>query len=229
MKVATHQPLFMPWPGLFFKAVKADMLVLLDDVQFPTGSSFMTRNRLKDENGPLRLIVPVWRKGRGLQRISEVKICYQRRWRRKHLTAIRQNYANAPYLEDYIRGIETIYRKKHTLLSDLNIDIIMFFRESLSIETPFVLQSEMGISGAGTSLIINICRGAGADSFLNFPAAEAHLDTEAIRSSGVDFRPVRYRPPVYPQLNGEFIYNLSTLDLLMNCGPAGARIVGESG
>jgi len=33
MIVITHQPIFLPWPGFFFKAMKADCMVLLDDVQ----------------------------------------------------------------------------------------------------------------------------------------------------------------------------------------------------
>jgi len=37
MIVITHQPIFLPWPGFFFKAMKADCMVLLDDVQFPQG------------------------------------------------------------------------------------------------------------------------------------------------------------------------------------------------
>ncbi|MFW6138080.1 MAG: WbqC family protein [Spirochaetota bacterium] len=32
-----------------------------------------------------------------------------------------------------------------------------------------------------------------------------------------------FRPPVYPQLWGELIYNLSTLDLLLNCGGPKSR------
>ena len=229
MIVATHQPLLLPWPGLFFKALKADVLVFLDDVQFPTGSSFLTRNRIKDEDGELWLIVPVWRKGLGLQQIRDVEICHQRNWGRKHLTAIRQNYANAPYLNEYMTGLEETYRRDHTLLADLNLEIILFLTEALDIDTPYLLQTELGVKSAGTELIIDICRETGADRFLNFPAAAGHLDTEAMRKEGIEFIPARYSPPVYPQLHGEFIYNLSTLDLLMNCGPASREIILEAG
>ncbi|MCP4666272.1 MAG: WbqC family protein [Deltaproteobacteria bacterium] len=33
------------------------------------------------------------------------------------------------------------------------------------------------------------------------------------------------RPPVYPQLWGRFIPNLSVFDLLFNCGPKGSSII----
>jgi hypothetical protein len=35
----------------------------------------------------------------------------------------------------------------------------------------------------------------------------------------------KFRPPVYPQLWGDFRYNLSTLDLLLNCGPKARDII----
>jgi hypothetical protein len=43
--------------------------------------------------------------------------------------------------------------------------------------------------------------------------------------NGIEITRSNFRPPVYPQLWGDFIYNLSTLDLLLNCGPKSRDIV----
>ena len=75
MIITTHQPIFLPWPGFFAKALHADVRVLLDTVQFPLGRSWMTRNRLKSDQGELWLRVPVWKIGKGTQRICDVAIC----------------------------------------------------------------------------------------------------------------------------------------------------------
>jgi hypothetical protein len=90
MIVTTHQPIFLPWPGFFYKALRADTMVLLDRVQFPLGRSrsWMTRNRLKSDQGELWLRVPVWKAGKGKQIIRDVAICDDRNWRRKHLSRI---------------------------------------------------------------------------------------------------------------------------------------------
>jgi hypothetical protein len=228
--VATHQPIFLPWPGFFYKASNADHLVLLDDVQFPRGRSWLTRNRLKNEKGELWLRVPVLRKGRGLQTIRLVEIQNEKPWRRKHLTSIRQNYVHAPYFDDYLPGIEKVYRENHRLLTDFTTDLISFLMRALSLQNPVIRQSELGATGKGTDLLIEICRILGADRFLTLPGAEKYIDERAMRKHGVEIVRARFRPPAYPQLWGDFIYNLSTLDLLLNCGPKGREIVtGERG
>jgi len=75
MVVTTHQPIFLPWPGFFYKAMRADVLVLLDRVQFPHGRGWMHRNRLKSDQGDHWLRVPIWKAGRGTQLIADVEIC----------------------------------------------------------------------------------------------------------------------------------------------------------
>lgn len=225
MVITTHQPIYLPWPGFFFKAMKSDCMVLLDDVQFPRGRGWMNRNRLKNENGILWLTVPVWKKGRGLQIIREVEIFNELNWSKKQLRSIQQNYANAPYLKQYYPAIETIYKKSHNLLIELNIELIHFFWDALSLKTKLLLQSDLGVAGKGTDLLINICQHLGADSYLTFPIVEKYLNLEKMNGNGIQSTFASFHPPVYPQLWGDFIYNLSTLDMLMNCGPKSYDII----
>jgi WbqC-like protein family len=89
MIITTHQPIFLPWPGFFAKALHADVMVLLDTVQFPLGRSWMMRNRLKSDQGELWLRVPVWKTGKGTQRICDVAICDDSPWPRKHHLSMR--------------------------------------------------------------------------------------------------------------------------------------------
>lgn len=223
--VVTHQPVFLPWPGFFHKAAYADYLVLLDDVQFPRGRSWLTRNRLKNEDGELWLTVPVLKKGRGLQTIKRVEIHNEKAWRRKHLLSIQQNYVHAPYFADYFQGIETIYQKNHSLLAEFTTELISFLLDALSLQTNVIRQSELGVAGKGTDLLIEICEHLGADRFFALPRADKHIDKEAMRRNRIEIVRAKFRPPVYPQLWGDFIYNLSALDLLLNCGPKSREIV----
>ena len=227
MILSAHQPIFLPWPGFFYKALRSDCMVVLDDVQFPRGRSWLTRNRLKNDNGELWLTVPVRRKGRGIERIREVEIYDERGWRRKHLRSLEQNYVHAPYFEDYFGTIEALYGEGHERLVDLNRAVIRFLWDALALETKLVVQSELGVTGRGTDLLVALCRQVRADRYAVFPAAEKHIDVPLLKENGIEPVHLGFRPPVYPQLWGDFIYNLSTVDLLFNCGPKSASIICE--
>jgi hypothetical protein len=223
--VAVHLPTFLPWPGFFRKAASADRFVLLDAVQFPSGRTWLTRNRLKNEDGEVWLTVPVLRSGRGLQSIGRVEVDEVRSWRRKHLGTIRQNYVNAPWFEDVFPAVEAVYEMKHSRLIDHNLALIRAMLEALSIEAEPVLQSELGVGGRGTALLAGICRALGAVKYLTLPSAAAYVDPSVMEESGIEVSVLDFRPPVYPQLWGDFVYNLSMLDMLMICGPKSMEII----
>ena len=58
MLVAIHQPEYLPWLGYFEKMLRADVFVLLDNVQFSEGD-FHNRTRIKGTAGVQWLSVPV--------------------------------------------------------------------------------------------------------------------------------------------------------------------------
>lgn len=229
MMIATSQPYFLPWPGFFYKALQADALVLLDDVQFPLGRGWMARNRIKSDQGELWLRVPVWRKGRGLQLIREVDICEDYDWRTEHLRGISQQYAHAPYWERYRSGLSAVYERRHRRLVEFNVDLIHYLWEGLGLPGRPVLQSQLGVAGRGTALLASLCRALRADSYLTLVPAQKHLDGAVFSSEAVRLVLARYRPVVYPQLWGPNRYNLSALDLLLNCGPKGREIIERAG
>jgi len=39
----------------------------------------------------------------------------------------------------------------------------------------------------------------------------------------------KYEPPIYPQLWGDFIANLSVLDLILTCGPKSGGLIRQAG
>jgi hypothetical protein len=74
------------------------------------------------------------------------------------------------------------------------------------------------VKARATRLLIEICQALGASTFLAQSQAHKYLDADLFRNNGVELRFFRYIPPVYPQLWGDFLANLATLDLLCNCG-----------
>jgi len=64
-----------------------------------------------------------------------------------------------------------------------------------------------------------------ARSFQAQSPARKYLDPELFQKEGIELRFFRYDAPVYPQLWGDFLANLSTLDLVLNFGPKAQDIL----
>ena len=225
MILSANQPYFFPFPGFFYKAYLSDIFVILDDVQFPRGTTWITRNRFKNDQGSLWLTVPVKKKGLGLQKIDAVRICHDGRWPKKHLESLKKAYSRAPYFKVHIGFLKALLSTKFEKLIDLNLRVIHYLMQQLKIGTKVILSSELGIRSTGDTRLIEICREMGASGFLAQSSAQKYLDADRFADAGI--RLTQFKQPVliYPQLWGSFIPNLSALDLIFNCGPKGHDIM----
>jgi hypothetical protein len=190
----------------------------MDDIQFPRGTTWITRNRFKNDQGTLWMTIPVWKKGLGFQKINDVKIVREGRWTNKHLESIKNAYANAPYYPDHIRFVEALFLSGFEKLIDLNRKTIVYLMKSLGIDTKIICLSELEIQAKGSRLLVEICLKLGASRFLVQKSAVKHLDSDLFLESEIQIE--TFKPPslVYPQLWGNFIPNLSAFDLVFNCG-----------
>jgi hypothetical protein len=225
MIVSTYQPFFSPFPAFFYKAHLSDLMVILDNVQFPLRTTWISRNRFKNDHGTLWITIPVWKRGLGLQKINRVRICYEGNWRKKHLASLKTSYANAPYFREHLDVVEEMFSGRFEKLVDLNLMIIQYLKKHLRIDTPLILESDLGISAKGNKLLIEICRKVRASNYLAQAATKKYLDAGLFADAGIELDFFRPPSPVYPQLWGDFILDLSAFDLLFNCGPKSHEIL----
>jgi hypothetical protein len=225
MIISANQPYFAPFPGFFYKAYLSDIFVILDKVQFPQGTTWITRNRFKNDQGTLWMTVPVRKKGLGLQNINEVRIYHEGHWTKKHIQSIKNSYAKAPYIKDHINFVEDIFSSRFKRITDLNLKIIQYLLKLLKIKTKLILLSELDIESKGDKLLIEICKQMRGTRFLAQSAAGKYLNADLFQREGIELK--FFRPPslVYPQLWGSFIPSLSTLDLVFKCGPKARDIL----
>jgi hypothetical protein len=223
--ISVNQPYFFPFVGFFYKAYLSDNFVILDDVQFPRGTTWLTRNRFKNAQGRLWMTVPVIKKGLGLQKINAVRIYHDSRWAKKHLQSLKNAYIRAPYFGEHLNFLEDLFSTKFEKLIDLNLKIIRYLMQQLRVDTNVILSSELGIHSKGDKLLLEICKKLRASQFLMQKAARKYINSDGLSSEGI--KPSDFRPPttVYPQLWGDFIPNLSALDLILNCGPKARDIM----
>jgi hypothetical protein len=226
MILSTYQPFFAPFPLYFMKARLSSVMVILDDVQFPQRTTWLTRNRFKSDQGVLWLSIPVWRKGLGLQTIKDVRICSEGNWERKHLASLKTAYANAPYLSEHLGFVREVFSGRFEHLIDLNMTIIEYLKKHLMIDTPIILQSHLGIKAKGNELLIEICKRMGSRDYVAQASAKKYLNQELFSGAGISLHFFTPRPLIYPQLWGDFVFNLSAFDLLFNCGPKSHEVLG---
>jgi len=215
--VVVLQPAYLPWLGFFDQLRRSDVFVYYDDVQYDK-HGWRNRNRIKTHTGPLWLTVPIRHSGLGFPRILDVEIDRRTPWARKHVASIRQAYAGAPFIRRYMPEIEEVLNHPWERLVDLNLACAHMIAGWLGIVRRIERSSMLGIGGAQSQRLINICRHFGASEYVSGDAASDYLDVPLFNGSGITVTWQHFVHPVYPQLHGEFVPFLSALDLLLNCG-----------
>ncbi len=223
MVLSAARPYFCPHPAYFARILESDVFVVLDDVQFPLGATWITRNRFKNDRGVFWMRVPVLRKGLGLQKIRMVRACEGMRWRRKILEGLKHAYRNAPYYEDNSRVFEDVLYSGAGSLLEIDMALIMHVSRALGMEARVIRMSETGVSARGGSIPVELCRELGASKFLAGPCYARSYEPAVLERHGVQVVCTRHQARVYPQLWGGFMPNLSAFDLLFNCGPRSVR------
>jgi hypothetical protein len=218
------QPGYLPWLGYFDLMNKADIFVHYDDVQFDK-HGWRNRNRIKGPRGPVWLTVPVLHRGRSGQSLLEVEIDNRQDWRRKHLAAVRQYFARAPFAEAVVPALSGILGKPQSQLIELDLAIIDWLAFELGVSTPRHRSSQLGVAGDRNDRLLNLCRHFGASRYLSGNAARSYLDMARFEAAGVEVVWHDYAHPTYKQLHGAFVPYLSVLDLLLNVGPRSLSVL----
>lgn len=225
MRVTIHQPEHLPWLGFFHKMAQADLYVFMDVVQYRR-QYFQNRNRIMGVHEPIWLLVPVRKQQHRHGPIMGVAIDHSRNWQKRYWGSIEYHYHRHPYFEPYAERLHDIIVSPHERLVDLNYALIGFMREALGITTPMVRASQLGVSGARTRLIHDICRKTGATTYLSGPTGRAYLDETPFERSGIAVEYHAFEHPQYAQARRPaFVSHLSTLDLLLNHGPLSRAIL----
>jgi WbqC-like protein family len=217
MTVVVLQPGYLPWLGFFDQMRRADVFVYYDDVQYDT-HGWRNRNRIKTQHGPLWLTVPVRHSGLSKPRILDVAIDARTSWAKKHVASIRQAYASARFAKQYVPDLEEVLTGPWDRIVDLNLAVAGLLAGWLGVRPRVERASALGIGGGQTERLVNICRHFGATRYLSGSAAREYLEVGLFESNGIAVEWQEFTHPVYPQLHGEFVPYMSTIDLLLNCG-----------
>jgi len=170
--------------------------IILEGYETYQKRSYRNRLHIVDAQGKQVVSIPLVKGKHEQQSIRDVQISYDTAWDVSFIRLIKAAYGSAPYFEYYYDDIVSIIKKKHTLLWDLNLDLLKYILKSIG-STPEIRTS---------------------DEFIR------NYDDDTIRDARGTFTPSRQlnTPATYDQVfldRHGFIADVSILDMLMCCGP----------
>lgn len=218
-KVAIIQSNYIPWKGYFDVINQVDEFILFDDMQY-TRRDWRNRNKIKTPHGLLWLTIPVHVKGKYYQKIKDVLVS-EPNWSSNHWKTIMQQYAKAPYFEQYAAFFEELYcQATDTSLSNINYHFLRAICQLLGIATKLSWSMDYEIVEGKTERLVSLCQQAGATMYLSGPAARDYIDPVLFEQANIGLEFVDYSGyPEYPQLFPPFEHGVSILDVLFNTGP----------
>jgi hypothetical protein len=215
--------MYSPWLGLFDKIARADIYVYLDSVPMES-SGYENRNKIKTAQGWQWLTVPVLRQGYQDRPISTIQINNDIPWQRKHRKSLEYAYSRAEYFSWTMNGLASIYEQKFDLLTALNAHQMLVFLAMLKIPTMFSWSAHT-YEGKKSDLVLDMCLKHGATKYIFGAKGRDYADVESFKEHGIEVAFQEYQHPLYQQLHGKFLPNMSVVDLLMNVGPKSLEVL----
>lgn len=225
MRLSFNQPVFIPWGGFFARLLYSDKMVLLDDTLLARGFTYVNRNRIKSPSGELWVTVPLRRKGRGRQKIKDLEVFEKTRWAKDFLLTLRHFYGKSVFFEPFFTQIRTVVETPDDSFLNMVCEILAILKKGFKIDTGVVHQSQIGITGKGTALLVAIAKELGAEEVVLPNFSRKAVDSDMFQKEKIKVRLLRYAPPSYPQFWRDFIDRLSALDLLLCVGKNGRAII----
>ena len=229
MKVAIHQPHFLPWLGYLHRMAQADVFVLLDHVQFER-RNYQNRTMIRMNDEPRWLTVPVVQnsqKERIVEKQVDNRIDGPKWWSSHHFATLRHAYRDAPHFAAYAADFKRLFETRWEKLVDMNQAGLDLLRDAFEVRTPLVRSSELPVEGARAELILSVCKAVGAHTLLaGLGGSRGYLDIDAFARAGVRIEFHEFTHPEYAQCGAApFLRGLSSVDMLFNCGARSASLL----
>lgn len=186
MKVAIHQPNFLPWIGYFYKMFLSDAFVILDDVPFSKSGYTKRVKILKDRHDDelIWLTVPV-KKYHQHTLINELETETDKEWWDKHKRHLQQSYGHLPNYKRTIGLLDyAISEAGSNKLSDINNSLISYISNDLYVNPQVLISSAVElkeIDSEDVNIILlksleveHYISGKGGDSYQDESEYEAH-------------------------------------------------------
>jgi len=216
--VVIHQPDFLSYLGFFHRLLYADLYIVLDDVQFVSSSrSWTNRDKIKTQNGEKWLTLSVNKCPRETK-INQVELNNAVNWKQKNIDLLIQNYKKSKFFDEIFPYLEALYKNNGNNLSLFNLASITMLTELFDIKIEIINSSTLKTTKTKSERLVELLKQVNATHYLSGVGAKDYHKDKPYDDANIQVIWQNFTHPVYPQLYGEFIPYLSSIDLLFNCG-----------
>jgi hypothetical protein len=225
MRVVISQSMLFPWVGMLEQIRLADIFVHYDDVQFSKGG-FGNRVQVKTPLGVRWMTIPLHNLHLG-QSIKEVGIKPTSEWRDQHMRLLESSFFEAPHARDALDLAESVYAPTYASVGELSRASVLALAAYFGIDasTRFVDVEQLCLGGSGSERVLDIVRRLEGSQYITGHGAARYLDHTAFERENISVEYMDYRCVPYPQGHGAFTPYVTALDLVANCGRAGAKYI----
>ena len=210
--MAVIQPAYFADLCVLAKAAAADVIIWADTFMY--GKHTHNRARIKTASGPLWLTVPV-REQRAA--VREIEVDHQNLDLHAHARSLEVSYQNSPYYFFLADELNALFENPPQLLNKLCRNTFDFLLKKLRIDAEVRSAADLPQVSDRTERVMRWLQATGCDDYW-VTADEARLIDGDRISENFRLTVAKFAPPRYHQLYGEFVPNLSGLDLLFNEG-----------
>ncbi len=216
--LTTIFPGYFPDISTFRRIVRASTVLVLDDRPARSTGNW-TRAAVKTAEGKRYLTVPTHIPGNKPPVFLNLAIDFARNWKKKHRHSLWVNYKNAPYFEHYWPRFETFFETPFQCYIPLFLNALTLILDILHHSPRLRFSSELSTSGSRETQILELLEREGLRTYVIEKAHTPFFNCAALESRNVFCEVVEPPSRPYPQQFGEFLPNLSILDLIFNLGP----------
>jgi len=218
MKVAIHQPNYLPYIGYFQKMELSDMFVILDNVKF-SKDSYIQRTKIRTPDNWMWLTIPIEKKYAS-RYIKDVSLPTDKKWLRKHKISIISNYSKCPFFDEEFIEEYFIEGENFKKLQEWNEFGIFYLKDRLNIKTDIIKASDLNLDEnlKSTDLLVEIVNQVGGDTYISGAGGRKYMDISKFGKNDISLEYFEFEPFEYQQRWNGFEPYLSAMDLMFNLG-----------
>lgn len=226
IKVAIHQPNYLPWPGYFYKLWLSDKFVFLDHVKL--NKQGITRRtyipKPSEPNLKSYLTIPLL-KHSDYTPIKDLQIDHSKDWEHKHVNTFYQLYHRTPFAAELWPQLINWYdaAKAYDSLVDWNVYLISNIMKSIGFDRETHLSSTMNIKGIKDEMHTEIIKKLGGNIYVSGASGAEYRKESVFKDHNIKVIDIDFMSFMKdrPYKSSNYLPGLNIFDILFNIGKEG--------